>query len=60
MNPKINLIISMLIFGSIGLFVRGINLSSAEIALVRGVLGTLFLLIASIAMKKSISLHLQL
>lgn len=36
---------AMLIFGSIGLFVRQIPLSSGQIALARGFLGTLFLLI---------------
>lgn len=43
-KAKLNLIISMFIFGTIGLFVRHIALPSSVIALVRGVVGTLFLL----------------
>lgn len=43
-KAKLNLIISMFIFGTIGLFVRHIVLPSSVIALVRGVVGTLFLL----------------
>lgn len=45
----------MLIFGSVGLFVRNINLSSAQIALTRGIIGSLFLMIASKLMKQKIS-----
>lgn len=43
-TAKLNLVISMFIFGTIGLFVRHIVLPSSVIALVRGVVGTLFLL----------------
>lgn len=43
-KAKLSLIISMFIFGTIGLFVRHIVLPSSVIALVRGVVGTLFLL----------------
>lgn len=39
------LISSMTLFGTIGLFVRWIPLPSAAVALVRGVIGTLFLLV---------------
>jgi RarD protein len=42
----------MLIFGSIGIIVRGIALSSAQIALIRGVIGSVFLIIAGLIMKK--------
>ena len=44
LNPRIQLALSMIIFGSIGLFVRWIPLSSAMLALARGVIGTVFLL----------------
>ena len=37
----------MLIFGSIGVFVKNINLSSSEIALLRGIIGSLFLICTS-------------
>lgn len=43
-TAKLNLIISMFVFGTIGLFVRHIVLPSSVIALVRGIVGTLFLL----------------
>lgn len=42
-NAKWKLITSMMIFGTIGLFVRHIPLPSSVIALCRGVTGTLFL-----------------
>lgn len=38
MNPKIKMIVSMTVFGTIGLFVRVIPLDSAMIALCRGVI----------------------
>jgi RarD protein len=54
-NSKGILIIAMLIFGSIGLFVREINLPSSQIALMRGIIGSLFIIIASRIMKQKIS-----
>ncbi len=44
-NPKIEYIIAMLIFGSVGLPVRFLPLPSAWIAMVRGLVGCLFLLL---------------
>ena len=44
MKAKIYFILSMVIFGTIGVFVRYINLAPSEIALVRGFIGSLFLL----------------
>lgn len=44
MKSKIYFILSMMIFGTIGIFVRYIKLSSSEIALYRGLIGSLFLL----------------
>lgn len=52
MIEKIYFIISMLIFGSIGLIVKGIPLSSSQIAMIRGVIGSVFLIIAALVMKK--------
>ena len=52
MKDRLCFIISMLIFGSIGIIVRGIALSSAQIALIRGVIGSVFLIIAGLIMKK--------
>lgn len=53
---KLYFIISMLIFGSIGILVREIPLSSAQIALIRGIIGSLFLIVIGIMMKKKPSL----
>lgn len=55
MKAKSNIMIAMLIFGSIGLFVREIPLPSDQIALVRGGIGSIFLLVTSIVMKKRMS-----
>lgn len=58
MNPKkakLQLIAAMFIFGTIGLFVRWIPLPSSVIALARGVIGMLFLLLVMAAKKISLS-----
>ena len=44
MNGKLKILISMAIFGTVGIFVRFIPMASAAIAFCRGVLGCLFLL----------------
>jgi RarD protein len=49
------LIAAMLIFGSIGVFVKNIDLSSSEIALLRGVIGSIFLLCVSLLLKRKFS-----
>lgn len=45
MNGKLKILISMAIFGTVGIFVRFIPMASAAIAFCRGVLGCMFLLI---------------
>src|SRR6184192_146006 len=45
----------MLIFGSIGVFVKGIDLSSSEIAFLRGMIGSIFLIFASLIAKQKLS-----
>lgn len=55
MKDKIKLVSSMLIFGSIGIFVKNINLSSTGIAFVRAVIGSLFLVLAGILIKHKFS-----
>lgn len=54
-SAKIQIILSMLIFGTIGIFVRHVPLPSSVIALIRGVVGTLFLLIFSRFRKTPVS-----
>lgn len=56
LNARLPFILSMLIFGSIGLFVRWIPLSSAMLALVRGVVGALFLLLVLAIRKQGLDL----
>lgn len=55
-NAKVKLCASMLIFGSMGLLVRGIALPASVIALCRGVIGVLFLLCLCSAAKTRVSL----
>ena len=55
MTSKIQFLSAMIIFGTIGVFVRYIDLSSSEIALVRGFIGSLFLTTVMFIMKKKIS-----
>lgn len=55
MGAKLRNITAMLIFGTIGLFVKNIDLSSSEIALTRGFIGGFTLILATIFLKKKIS-----
>jgi len=52
---QVKMISTMLIFGSIGVFVKNINLSSSEIALLRGIIGSIFLYGISLILKKQLS-----
>ena len=54
-RTKISLILVMILFGSIGLFVRAINCSSSQIALARGVIGSVCLILASFILKQPLS-----
>lgn len=56
MKGKYRFIVVMLIFGSIGIFVKKINLTSSAIALLRGVIGSLFLVCTSFFTNEKISL----
>ncbi|MED1124584.1 DMT family transporter [Bacillus atrophaeus] len=55
MKSKIQFILSMIIFGTMGLVVRYIDLSSSETALLSSSIGCLFLIFVFIMMKKTIS-----
>lgn len=57
-KSKLIYIAAMLIFGSIGVFTRKIELSSGQIALVRGMIGSLFLLLACPVMKQKLSFRM--
>lgn len=58
MKSNIQFIISMVIFGTIGLVVRNIDLTSSERALLSSLIGCLFLTILFFIMKKKFSWHL--
>ena len=53
-TAKLSLALSMGVFGTIGIFVHYINMPSAVIALVRGIVGALFLIGTAYASKKGI------
>ncbi len=53
-DARISLIISMTIFGTIGLFVRNINVASGELALYRAVLAAVLISVYLIVTKKKI------
>ena len=55
MGAKLRNVSAMLIFGTIGLFVKNIDLTSSEIALVRGVIGGIVLIIVSLLTKHKVS-----
>lgn len=54
-KAKASLIFSMLVFGTIGIFVRYIPLPSSVIALARGVIGTVFLIVVTLKRGPGIS-----
>ncbi|MDU1911889.1 DMT family transporter [Fusobacterium sp.] len=55
MGAKLRNISAMLIFGTIGIFVKNIELASSEIALLRGIIGGIVLISVSILVKNKIS-----
>ncbi len=54
-DPRITLIISMTVFGTLGLFVRNILVSSGELALYRAILAALLIAAFLFATKRHIS-----
>lgn len=57
MNPRIMLIISMTVFGTLGLFVRNIALPSGELALYRAILAALLIAAFLFTTKQKIPFH---
>lgn len=57
MNPRIMLIISMTVFGTLGLFVRNIALPSGELTLYRAILAALLIAAFLFATKQKIPFH---
>lgn len=56
-SARIKLILAMLIFGSIGMYVRNIPLSSGQIALARGMIGSVSLLLSGRLVKQKLSME---
>lgn len=56
-NNRNQLIVSMIIFGTVGLFRRSIPLPSSMVACARGIIGTLFLMIYLKVRKRSFDMH---
>lgn len=54
MNPRLMLIVSMAIFGTLGPFVRNIPVSSGELALYRAILAALLIFVFLLATKQKI------
>lgn len=54
LNPRIMLIISMAVFGTLGLFVRNISVSSGELALYRAILAALLIAVYLFVTKQKI------
>ncbi len=54
-SAKMNVILSMFIYGTIGIFVNYIPLPSATVSMIRGMIGAPFLLIILLAKKSKIS-----
>ena len=55
MNAKLSIILSMVIFGTVSLFVRGIPLTSAEVALFRAVIALVCLVALRLARRRPLS-----
>ena len=56
-KAKFHLVLSMVIFGTIGIFKKNILLPSSLIAMTRGFTGTLFLLFIIVLTKKKLSIE---
>ena len=56
LNAKAMLIISMLVFGTLGVFTRNISVSSGELALYRAILASLLIIVYLTATKQTIPL----
>lgn len=54
-SAKLQMLFSMALFGTIGLFVRAIPLPSSAVAMIRGFVGAAFLLVFTLARGKKIS-----
>ena len=55
MKSKLSIILAMVIFGTIGLLVKNINLASAEVALFRAIIATIIIFIYKIIRRKSLT-----
>lgn len=58
MNGKVKVVLSMLIFGTLSIFVRQIPMATSQIALYRGIIGSLFLVGTLLLKKERLSFQL--
>lgn len=56
MKPRLMMILSMAIFGTLGIFVRNIPVSSGELALYRAILATVFIAVVLLCSKQKLKL----
>lgn len=54
MTARLKIIIAMIIWGSLGIFARNIDMASSQIALLRGAIGTSFLILVLLVTKTNI------
>ena len=55
MKEKLYFVLSMIIFGAVGIFAKYINMSSSKIALFLSLIGLIFLLVIFIGKKQALS-----
>ena len=53
-SARLCMVFAMLVFGTVGIFVRYVSLPSSLIALVRGIIGTAFLFLFSLVRKTKV------
>lgn len=56
-NSRFKIIIAMLIWSTVGLFVKGINLPSLQIVIFRAIIGSLFLIIIGFLIKEKVNME---
>lgn len=58
LNAKLMLIISMMVFGTLGLFTRNISVSSGELALYRAILAAVLIIVYMLATGQKMDFHM--
>ena len=58
-DPRLQLVVAMTVFGTLGLFVRNISVSSGELALYRAVLAALLIGVYLLVSRQKIAVELM-